>query len=383
MAAILAVGASAIDLGLLTVALTLPGVVIALLAGGWVDRHRRKPLLIAADLLRAAALLAIPAAALSGRLNLPLLYIVAVIVGACSVLFTVADHVFITDLVARKRLLEANGKREAVDAIAEISGPAIGGALVALLTAPIAIAADAVTFVASALLIGGIRRRERIAATAKSASLIEDLRRGLHVVWRDRAIRALFLATATLTLCFSFMASLYTLYALRDLHLTPAELGVVIGCGGIGGLAGAGLAGRAAQRWGVRRTLIVALLLGGAMQALVPLAPAMQALVPLAPPVPVVAISFLVATQLVGDGALTVYLVNETTLRQRLLPADALGRAAATWTVATGVLTPTGALAGAALAEAIGMRPTLWLLPFAGGVAALWLIAARRALPGR
>ena len=142
MAAILAVGASAIDLGLLTVALTLPGVVIALLAGGWVDRHRRKPLLIAADLLRAAALLAIPAAALSGRLNLPLLYIVAVIVGACSVLFTVADHVFITDLVARKRLLEANGKREAVDAIAEISGPAIGGALVALLTAPIAIAAD-------------------------------------------------------------------------------------------------------------------------------------------------------------------------------------------------------------------------------------------------
>ena len=373
MAAILAVGASAIDLGLLTVALTLPGVAIALLAGGWVDRHRRKPLLIAADLLRAAALLAIPAAALSGRLDLPLLYIVAVIVGACSVLFTVADHVFITDLVARKRLLEANGKREAVDAIAEISGPAIGGALVALLTAPIAIAADAATFVGSALLIGSIRRRERIAATAKSASLFADLRRGLHVVWRDGAIRALFLATATLTLCFSFMASLYTLYALRDLLLTPAELSVVIGCGGIGGLVGAGVAGRSAERWGVRRTLIGALLLGGAMQALVPLAP----------PVPAVAISFLIATQLVGDGALTVYLVNETTLRQQLLPADALGRAAATWTVATGVLTPTGALAGAALAEAIGMRPTLWLLPFAGVVAALWLMAARRALPGR
>jgi MFS family permease len=373
MAAILSVGASAIDLGFLAVALTLPGVAIAFLAGGWVDRHRRKPLLIGADLVRAAALLAIPGAALTGRLNLPLLYIVAVIVGACSVLFIVADHVFITDLVSRKRLLEANGKREAVDAIAEISGPALGGALVALLTAPIAIAVDALTFVGSALLIGGIRRRERIAATATSASLIEDLRWGLHVVWRDRAIRALFLATATLTLCFSFMASLYTLYALRDLLLTPAELGVVIGCGGIGGLAGAGLAGRAVQRFGVRRTLIGALLLGGAMQALVPLAP----------PVPAVAMSFLIATQLIGDGALTVYLVNETTLRQRLLPADALGRAAATWTVATGLLTPTGALAGAALAEAIGIRPTLWLLPCAGAVAALWLIAARSALPGR
>ncbi len=243
MAAILAVGASAIDLGFLTVALTLPGVAIAMFAGGWVDRHRRRPLLIAADLLRAAALLAIPAAALVGRLSLPLLYIVAVIVGACSVLFTVADHVFITDLVAPKRLLDANGKREAVDAIAEITGPALGGALVAWLTAPIAIAVDAATFVGSALLIGGIRRRERIAAPAKSPSLIEDLRWG-QVVWRDRAIRALFLATATLTLFFSFMASLYTLYALRDLVLTPAELGAVIGCGGIGGLAGAVSRGR-------------------------------------------------------------------------------------------------------------------------------------------
>ena len=373
MAAILAAGASAIDLGLLTLALTLPGVAIAVFAGGWVDRHRRKPLLIAADLLRAAALLAIPAAALSGRLSLSLLYVVAVVVGACSVLFTVADHVFITDLVSRKRLLEANGKREAIDAVAEISGPALGGALVAWLTAPIAIAVDALTFVGSALLICGIRRKERIAASAAPASVLEDLRWGLHVVWRDPAVRALFLATATLTLCFSFMASLYTLYALRDLGLSPAELGVVIGCGGIGGLAGAGFAGRAARRWGVRRTLISALLLGGAMQSLVPLAP----------PVPAVAIGFLVATQLVGDGALTVYLVNETTLRQRLLPTDALGRAAAAWTAVTGVLTPTGALVGAALAETIGMRPTLWLLPCAGAVAALWLIAARRALPGR
>jgi predicted MFS family arabinose efflux permease len=371
MAAILAAGASAIDLGLLTLALTLPGVAIAVFAGGWVDRHRRKPLLITADLLRAAALLAIPAAALSGRLSLPLLYIVAVVVGACSVLFTVADHVFITDLVARKRLLEANSKREAIDAVAEISGPALGGALVAWLTAPIAIAVDALTFVGSAILIGGIRRRERTAASAPPASAMEDLRWGLHVVWRDPAVRALLLATATLTLCFSFMASLYTLYALRDLGLSPAELGVVIGCGGIGGLAGAGFAGRAAREWGVRRTLIGALLLGGAMQSLVPLAP----------PAPAVAIGFLIATQLVGDGALTVYLVNETTLRQRLLPADALGRAAAAWTAVTGVLTPTGALVGAALAETIGMRPTLWLLPCAGVVAALWLIAARRALP--
>ncbi len=371
MVAILAVGASALDLGVLSVALTLPGVLVAWVAGGWVDRHRRKPLLIGADLVRAAALLTIPATALTGHLSLALLYTVAVIVGVFSVLFNVADQVLITDLVAPKRLLDANGKREAADAVAEITGPALGGALVALLTAPIAIAVDSVTFIASALLIGGIRRRETVAAAAAAASFVDDVRTGLHVVWRDPTIRALLLATGTLTLCFSFMASLYTLYALRDLALTPAQLGIVIGCGGVGGLAGAWLATPVVRRWGVRRVLIGALLLGAVMQVFVPLAPA----------VPAIAMTFLIATQLIGDGALTVYLINETTLRQRLLPPEVLGRAAATWAVVTGLLTPTGALVGAALAETFGIRPTLWVLPVGGAVAALWLIAARRALP--
>jgi len=376
MAAILAIGASAIDLGVLSVALTLPGALVGWLAGGWIDRHRRKPLLIAADLVRAVVLLAIPAAALTGMLSLPLLYAVAIVVGICSVLFAVADHVFITHLVEGEQLLDANAKREAAEAVAEITGPALGGALVAWLTAPIAIAFDALSFVASALLIGGMRRGERIPATPSArnlASMVEDVREGFYVVWRDRAVRALFLATATLTVIFSFMASLYTLYALRELKLTPAELGVVIGCGGIGALAAALIAAPVVRRWGVRRVLIVSLLLGGAMQVLVPLAP----------PVPPIAMAFLITTQVVGDGALTVYLINEVTLRQRLLPANALGRAAATWTVANGVLTPTGALTGAVLAELIGLRPTLWMLAAGGGIAAMWLIAARRSLPGR
>jgi MFS family permease len=112
MAAILAIGASAYELGLLAVALSLPGVLVAWFAGGWVDRHRRRPLLIATDFIRAAALLVIPAVALYGVLTLPVLYAVAAVTGICTVLFELADHVFITDLVSRKRLLDANGKRE-------------------------------------------------------------------------------------------------------------------------------------------------------------------------------------------------------------------------------------------------------------------------------
>jgi predicted MFS family arabinose efflux permease len=151
------------------------------------------------------------------------------------------------------------------------------------------------------------------------------------------------------------------------------QLGVAIGCGGIGGLIGAALAAPAAARWGTRRTLMVSLALTAVMQVFIPLAPA----------VPWIAMLFLVAQQIVGDGAMTVYLVNETTLRQRLLPQEALGRSAATWQVANGVLTPAGALLGAVLAETIGLRPTLWVLALGFAAAFVLLLAARGTLPGR
>jgi predicted MFS family arabinose efflux permease len=373
MAAILVIDASAYELGFLAVALSLPGVLVAWFAGGWVDRHRRRPLLIATDLIRAAVLLAIPLAAMRHLLSLPILYAVAAVAGICTVLFNLADHVFITDLVSRKRLLDANGKREAVDAVAEISGPAIGGVLVTLLTAPIAIAADAATFVASAFLIARIRKTETVRAPAAATSFIDDVRTGIRVVWGTSAVRTLFCAMTLFTLCGSFMASLYTLFALRDLGLSPAQLGIAIGCGGIGGLAGAALAAPAALRWGTRRTLLGSLAITAVMQVFIPLAPA----------VPWIAMTFLIAAQVFGDGAMTVYLVNETTLRQRLLPREALGRAAATWQVAAGLLTPAGALLGAVLAEAIGLRPTLWILAAGFASAFLWLLVARHTLPVR
>ncbi len=143
--------------------------------------------MIGADLVRAVALLSIPLAAFAGHLTLPLLYAVACVTGIATVLYHLADHVFITDLVGRKRLLDANGKREAVDAVAEISGPALGGALVAWLTAPIAIAVDAVTFVVSAALLVRIDRRETIAPPSTSTSFVDDVRTGIRVVWHERA----------------------------------------------------------------------------------------------------------------------------------------------------------------------------------------------------
>ena len=233
--------------------------------------------------------------------------------------------------------------------------------------------ADAATFVASAFLIARIRPTETIRVPAAATSFIDDVRTGIRVVWRTAAVRTLFCAMTMFTLCGSFMASLYTLYALRELGLSPAQLGIAIGCGGIGGLAGAALAAPAALRWGTRRTLLGALAITAVMQVFIPLAPA----------VPWIAMTFLIAAQVFGDGAMTVYLVNETTLRQRLLPREALGRAAATWQVAAGLLTPTGALLGAVLAETIGLRPALWILAAGFASAFLWLVVARNTLPIR
>jgi MFS family permease len=372
MAAILAINASPYHLGLLAVALSLPGVLVAWFAGGWVDRHPRRPLLIATDLIRAVALAAIPLAAVMGALTLPLLYTVAVITGICTVLFDIADHVFITDLVPRERLLEANAKREALDSMAEVTGPAMGGALVAWLTAPLAIAIDAFSFLVSAVLVLRIRHKETVRVSTASTSVIEDARIGMHVVWRTPPVRAMFLATIAFTLCGSFLASLYTLFALRELGLTTTQLGLAIGFGGIGALLGAVTAMPAMRRWGARRTLIGALLVAAVMHMFVPLAPA----------VPWMALGCLVAAQLIGDGAMTVYHINETTLRQQTLPPEALGRAAATFRVASGLVMPTGAMLGAALAEAIGMRLTLIFTGLGLAAAAGILYLSRHSLPG-
>jgi Major Facilitator Superfamily len=199
------------------------------------------------------ALLSIPAAAFAGLVTLPLLLAIATVTCIATVVFGLADHVYVTDLVGRKRVLDANGKREAVDAIAEISGPALGGALVAWLTAPLAIAVDAATFVVSAALLARIAKRETVALAPAASSFADDVRTGVRAIWRNPAVRALFVATATLSFCMSFMASLYTLFALSHLGLTPTELGITIGCGGIGGLAGAALA----ETFGMRPTLWV------------------------------------------------------------------------------------------------------------------------------
>ena len=374
MTAVLLLDASALQLGWLSVLGVLPGAFVAWWAGAWIDRRSRRNVMIGADWIRALVIASVPAAALLGSVNLVHLGVVAALVCVATVMFEIADHALLPAIVGREKLVMANARRETVDAAAEIGGPPLGGLLVQWLSAPLALAIDAFSFVASALAISRIRAREAVvdrrAATldvTQSASLLREALDGLHLVWRHPLLRRLLLSTTLLTLFMNFMASLYTLYALRTLNLTPGLLGLVIGCGGVGALIGAALVGRLVRRFGAVPAARFSLIAGGLAQVFIPLAPAD----------PVGGAAFLMISQLLGDGLLTMYLITETSLRQKAVDDQALGRAAAVWKMSASIVAPIGMILGAVLAETVGIRQALWGLVVGASIAALPLIRFR------
>ena len=388
MTAVLLLDASPLQMGWLSVLGVLPGVFVAWWAGAWIDRRSRRNVMIGADWIRAVLIASVPIAALLGFISLVHLCVVAALVCVATVLFEIADHAILPAIVGRERLVAANARRETVDAAAEIGGPPLGGLLVQWLSAPLALAVDAFSFVASALAIGRIRAREPIvdrresasdasqsrplprsqpppqSQPPKPASLLREARDGFDLVWSHPLLKRLLLSTTLLTLFMNFMASLYTLYALRTLNLTPGLLGLVVGCGGVGALIGAALVGRLVRRFGAVPTARWSLIAGGLAQVFIPLAPAD----------PAEGAAFLMLSQLLGDGLLTIYMITETSLRQKAVDDQTLGRAAAVWKMAASIVAPVGMVAGAVLAETIGIRQALWGLVIGASIAALPLI---------
>jgi MFS family permease len=349
LAAVLTIHASPASLGLLTALALGPGTIVGLFAGGFVDRSRRRRILIASDLLRAAILLTVPAAAWLHMLAMPQLILVAAIAGGFSVLFDIADHAYLPSLIGKEHLIEGNTKLNVTDSVAEIGGPALAGVLVQLLTAPIAIAANAVTYVVSALFLSQIAAQETVAAPeAEGASWRHDLSTGAAAIFHNRLVQPLFWMEATTPLFGSFFM-LYVPFAIRDLHLTPTMLGITIGVGGIGAMVGAAIAAPV-SRWLGLGPAIVATSFGGS---------AFTMLVPLASGTPAMATAMLMAAQFGGDALLVVAIILGASLRQTVLPNEVLGRVAAVFKTAGGLCGVTGALASGAIAGVVGVRETL------------------------
>ena len=365
LAAVLTLRAPPAQLGVLAALSLAPGLIVGLTAGGLVDRSRRRGLLIGADIARMAVLLTVPLAAWLHLLSMGQLYIAAVLVGAASVLFEIADHAYLPGLVGQAGLLDANAKQSVTDSLAEIGGPALAGVLIQALNAPMAIAVNAATYLVSALFLGGIKTREATPPPGQAHDhLGRDLRDGIAIILAHPLLRPLFLTAATSSLFGAFFAGLYVVFAIRTLQLTPALLGLTVAVGGVSALIGALFGPAMIRRLGVGPAYLAAATLSGASALLIPLARGAGA----------GAMLFLVLAQLLGDGFGVIAGVGATSLRQSVTPPQSLGRVGAVFQAGPGGLAIVGAIAGGLLAGRLGMRPTLLIAALGCLSAPVWCV---------
>ena len=347
--AVTTLGASAATLGVLAAVASGAAVAAALATGGFIDRHRRRPLLIGADLLRAAVLIAIPIAAGLGVLTLPQVLAAAALVAAASVVFDIASHSYLPSIIGKAELVEGNSRLAATESVAEVGGPALAGLLFQWLSAPIAVAANAVTYLVSAGFLATIRNPEAAPAESPPDHWTRDVTQGFRLAWSDPHMRPLLLMTAAQGLFGGVFSALYVLFAVRTLGLTPAMLGLAIGAGGVGALAGAVIAPRLSHRLGQGRAIIVAIA-GAALAVLI---------TPFAPAAPVAGLAALIVSQVIGDAFAVAGGVLTASLRQTLLPQAVLGRVAGAFHASAGAMSVIGALGGGLLGQAIGPRAAL------------------------
>ncbi len=364
LVAIITLSASPGEVAMLRVAESLPGVLIGLFAGVWVDRFRRRPLMIWADLGRAALLISVPLAALLGALHIWHLALVILAAGTLSALFEVAYHAYLPTLVSRAELVEGNSKLEASGAVVEVVSFGLAGWLVQTLTAPLAIVPDAVSFVVSALCLGTIRTPEpTIERPAAEQSTFRAMREGMRLLLRDPILRAIAGAQATARLFMYVWFTMYLVFLTRDLQLEPVVFGIVFAVGGICSFVGAICAERIAHRLGLGPTLIVTLLLFSLSLLAVPLASS-----------PFLLVVLLVTTQQLADGAGTVLQIHESSLVQAIVPDHALGRVTASLRVIGWTAMLAGTVVGGVLGELIGPRMTLLVGAIGSLPAVLWLV---------
>jgi predicted MFS family arabinose efflux permease len=267
-------------------------------------------------------------------------------------------------LVDRSRLTEGNSKLALSSAFSEMAGPGLAGLLVQVLSAPIAILFDAISFLVSVVSLLLIRRPEPLPAPPlQRLSVLQELREGLRFIWATPVLRALTGVSGMRSFFGNFFGVLYSLYAVRELGISPALLGITIAAGGAGDIFGAFTAVPITRRLGLRWTLIGALLISSLVSFAIPLAGGL----------PWQAAGYLIFAQLLGDGLRSVYEINQVSLRQSTTPNRLLGRTNAGLSFVGEGIGPLGALTGGALAQVIGTRPTLFIA--AGGMvlSVLWL----------
>jgi MFS family permease len=353
------------QMGLLTALGALPALALGLVAGAWVDRRPRRPVLIAADLGRAALLALIPILALLDRLRMAHLYVLALLVSTLGLFFDVAYRAFLPTLVGREQLVEGNSKLQMSRSAAEIAAPGLAGGLVELVTAPSAILLDALSFLVSGLFLGWIKGRETAPRPAEQReSLGREIKEGLGLVVGNRTLRAIAGCEGTLSLFNSALETVFILYVTRGLGIEAGALGLIFSAGSVGFLVGALTSGRASQRLGLGWAIIGGVLLAAASDLLIPLAGGAT----------IVVAALLIVAQFCFGLGLTMYNIGQVSLRQAVTPDALQGRMNGTMYVIAMGSVPLGGLLGGALGEMIGLRATLVVAAVGEIVAVAWLV---------
>ena len=348
LAAILVLDASAFEVALLGTVEFLPFLLFALPAGVWVDRLRRKPILVVADVIRAGLLASIPLVYAFDALTMWQLYLVGFGTGVCTVFFDVAYQSYLPSLVERASLVEGNSKLEVSRSGAQLAGPGLAGLLVGAITAPYAILADAVSFVASAVLVLRIRGTEILPERTGRPSMRMELGEGLRYLLGHRFWRPIAITVAISNFFSTLTFSIFLVYLARDLELSAQVIGVVLAVSNVGWLLGAVGANRVSNRLGVGPTLVGAPLLFGPGLLLIPAAPQSQ-------PIP-----FIVGGLILATFGGIVFNVTGLSFQQAVVPDRMLGRLNATRRFIVWGVIPLGSFTGGVLASQIGLRETLW-----------------------
>ena len=368
LTAILVLDATAFEVAALTTVEFLPFIIFTLPAGVWVDRLRRRPILIASDVVRALLLGSIPIAYVLDALTLGQLFVVGFLFGICTVFFDVAYQSYLPSLVERSQIIEGNSKLEITRSAAQIGGPGLGGVLIEVFTAPYAVLLDAVSFAASALAIFRIRAVEETPPTVersdgKKPSMWTELKEGLRFVVSNPNLRAQAGCTSTSNFFSSVSFSIILVYAVRELDLSPGLIGFVFSLGALGGLLAALTATRLSARFGIGPTTIVMAAFFGPTMILYAIAPSGNAAVPL-----------LVTAQLIFGFTVVVYNIVQVSYRQAICPPRLQGRMNSVMRFIVWGTIPLGTLAGGALASWIGLRETIVVGALGGGLAVFWIV---------
>ena len=367
LTAVVALDASPLEMGLLTGLTGLPALVIGVPFGVWADRHRKRPILIGADIARAALLLTIPAAYLFDALSLWTLYIVATGMGAMSLFFEIGLRSLVPTVVERDQLVDANSKLEFARSGAGVGGQGIGAGLIQIAAAPIALFFSAGAYLLSAALFSRMRVDESKtirAAESEQEGGFRSAIAGLKFIRDNRILMGIAASNGTLNLFNAAIEAVAILYLVRELDIPPAMLGVIFAIGSLSLIPAALAASRLPRRFGVGRTLLLTVGLIVLSDLIVPV---------LAGPLWFIVVALLVHETFLATGFIA-FSVSQVSLRQSITPAEMQGRMNSLMTVTARSAIPAGALLGGAIGEFIGLREALFIAVIGEGASAIWLI---------